>query len=212
MYIYYPHELSRRNDEDDIISLITTPNNISITELKTFLLDKSYNVIILLCSLSKNNYKELILRLTETKNIVVLLENIVLLKNIELLVSNYIYMDAMIKFRINVKILKITFIAHGQSCNSLLNTSFNNKIIFIDPIINQKTKINKSNNIYIFTFSDISYDKKTKDIINSISVNVYTIHNIDSSFIFINSLNNLLLLNKIDSNVSKLYEALKIII
>ena len=219
MNIYYPNELSRRNDEAEIISSITTPDIISINELKTYLVNKSYSVIVLLWSLPMKhyNYKELILRLTNTKNIVILIRTELILKTINetqfiTLISNNIYNDAMIKFRINVKILKITFIAHQLSCNFLLNTSFNNKIIFIDPFIDQNIKIKEKNNIHIITFSDIIYDKKTKDIINSISSNIYTLNNTISSLIFMKHVSDLLLLNKIHQQLSKLYDALIILI
>ena len=81
MDIYYPYYLNRRDDEDEMLSLITTANNTlinesipSIDEIKSLMFTESFNVVVLFWScVTKDIYSELIFRLIQERNIVILI-------------------------------------------------------------------------------------------------------------------------------------------
>jgi len=210
MNIHYPYHFRRIENEDKIISLITSSHFANDflgahkkNDVKSILKPLSINVIILFVSDHENFsiYNELVLRLISLDYVVVTIKSKKsidcnqcsrILANVTSKLKN----DFMIKYQIDAKILDITFIGHNSSCNILTHTSFtntHNKIILLDPneiseiypntsLIESSSK--PTNNIYIIVFTDKIYDAKTRKILETLTPNLYTLPNVNSTKIF----------------------------
>lgn len=219
MEFYYPYQFKTRNDEQEMISMITTAkltknNNTTLTtnDIESMLRSFSSDIIILLWSSDNNRniYDELILRLCQN-NIVVVAQMDIIMNDTQtncfmINVMNQLKNLCMVKFRMNIIITKITMIGHKVSCGYILNNTFpksKNKIILIDPVLKSSRDFQKDN-INILISSTTSYDENMRQKIETVTSNIYTLSGTDNSMIFASPTSDIILLNERSDHISRL--------
>jgi hypothetical protein len=202
MEFYYPHQFKRRNDEHEMVSMITNAKStknkkitITLDDIKSMMQVYLSSIIILLydSNVKRNIYDEIILRLCVkcVNHIVVVAKINIMMNEIDtqyfiMNVLNQLKIDCMVKFRIKISVSHITLIGHKLSSNYLLNTTFTdskNKIILIDPVLSTSS-ISQIDNIYIIVFSTSSYDSIMRQKKRTSTSNIYTLQDTDPSMIF----------------------------
>jgi len=188
MQFYYPYSFKQCDNENEMISMLTTTklktykhNVFGINDISNMLSSESSDLIIILWSNDTQRimYNNIIIQLQQKYIIaLVYVTNNIQSQQLISTIIQHIKSSCMIKFRINIMIPNVSFMGYKSSCQYLVG-NIKNKIIAIDPIITKSNKI-----LFNADNMNIIFSSKCDKTYATLSPKVKLLSDIDLSMVF----------------------------